>query len=289
MKITCDVIRDLMPLAAEELASADSAELVREHLEGCESCRSVFEEIKKPPVVMPEEPGLNTVRQSIRRRRLLTALCAVMVVCGFGCWFLSWLTEPIYLDENIITSMEPGAQGNVMLTFDAAAVGEETFQFEVASSPAGETYTAWTSRWLRMKWNEPEPRKITVPANVVHNGIYYFTDRDGEADLLIYENPEKYVNGGKMTLPRLYLSFYFMMALIMGAVVLVLAALLRKRKAGKWLLGFGTGMWTYALCQGLVSGFTFASFFALQELKWAAVMAVCFWIAELCVWCMRKR
>ena len=33
MKLSCDIIRDLMPLYAEELASEDSQAAVREHLE----------------------------------------------------------------------------------------------------------------------------------------------------------------------------------------------------------------------------------------------------------------
>ena len=84
MKITCDVIRDLLPLAAEELASPDSMEVVREHLLDCEGCRDAYEKLKKPPVIVPEEPGLNTVRRNLWKRRILTALCAVLVVCMAG-------------------------------------------------------------------------------------------------------------------------------------------------------------------------------------------------------------
>ena len=84
MKITCDVIRDLLPLAAEELASPDSMEVVQEHLRDCEGCRDAYEKLKKPPVIAPEEPGLNTVRRNLWKRRFLTALCAVLIVCMAG-------------------------------------------------------------------------------------------------------------------------------------------------------------------------------------------------------------
>ena len=288
MKITCNVIRDLLPLAAEELASPDSMEVVREHLEDCEDCRKTYESMKKPPVIVPEEPDLKTVRRELWKRRFLTALCAVLVVCGLGCWFLSWLTTPMYLDESVVTAVELNDEGFVELTFDAAAVGEETFQFEVEAAPEGETYTAWTSHWLRMKWNEPEPRKITIGANVGHNGIYYFTGQDGDELVLLYENPVKYLGGKVIPLPRLFLSFYFEMSLLLGAVMLILAVVLRKRRAGKWLALFGSFLCCYGVCQGIVCGFTFASFFALQELKWALAMGSCLWGAGVCVWGMRK-
>ena len=77
MKLSCDIIRDLLPLYAEELASEDSQAAVREHLETCEDCRSAFADMKKSSIIIPEEPGLDTVRRELWKRRLLTALCAV--------------------------------------------------------------------------------------------------------------------------------------------------------------------------------------------------------------------
>ena len=289
MKITCDVIRDLLPLAAEELASPDSMELVREHLQDCDGCRSVYENLKKPPVIVPEEPGLNTVRRELWKRRLLTALCAVLIVCMAGCWLLSWLTAPIYLDVSVVTAVELNEAGFVELTFDAAAVGEETFQFEMEAAPEGETYTAWTSHWLRLKWDEPEPRKITIGADVVHNGIYYFTGQDGDELVMLYENPVKYLGGNVIPLPRLYLSFYFRMSLLIGATALILSFVLRRRRAGKWLALVGSFLCCYGLCQGIVCGFTFASFFAEQELFWGLSMGICLWGALMCIWAMRKK
>ena len=38
MKITCDIIQDLLPLYADDVLSDDSKELVKEHLAECESC-----------------------------------------------------------------------------------------------------------------------------------------------------------------------------------------------------------------------------------------------------------
>ena len=44
MKISCDVIRDLLPLYVDEVLSNDSKTLVDEHIEECENCR---DELKK--------------------------------------------------------------------------------------------------------------------------------------------------------------------------------------------------------------------------------------------------
>ena len=289
MKITCDVIRDLLPLAAEELASEDSMDVVREHLGDCEKCRKAYEDMKKPPVIVPEEPDLKRVRRELWKRRFLTALCAVLVVCGLGCWGLSWLTAPVYLDEKVITDVVDNGDGTVTLYMDAAAVGKKTFQYELDVSGSGETFAVWTSHWLELKWREPVPRTEDITRSVAHDGVYYFTGRDGEMDLLLYENPQKFINGGKQTLPRLYLSLYFQMSLLLGAVLLLLAFVLRRRRAGKWLALVGSFLCCYGLCQGIVCGFTFASFFATQEFLWGAGMGLCLWGALMCIWAMRKK
>ena len=287
MKLSCDIIRDLMPLYAEELASADSREAVEGHLLGCESCRKVYEDMKTCPVIIPEEPGLDTVRRGLWRRRLLTALCAVLIVCMAGCWFLSWLTAPIYLDKSIITDIQDNHDGTVTISMDAAAVGRQTFQLEIDPTDAGETIVLWTSRWLEWTWSEPIPRPLSITRSVIHNGIYLCTGT-GEEEL-IYENPQKFINGGVALLPRLYLSFYFQVSLLIGSAALLLAFLLRRRRAGKWLALVGSFLCCYGLCQGIVCGFTFASFFAEQELCWALAMALCLWGALMCIRAMRKK
>ena len=40
MKLDCEVIRDLLPLYAEHMASPASTALVEEHLQECEACRA---------------------------------------------------------------------------------------------------------------------------------------------------------------------------------------------------------------------------------------------------------
>lgn len=289
MIVTCEVIRDLLPLYAEGLASGSSKKLVEEHLAQCEDCRGALEELKKPPLVPAEEPAMGNVRREIAKRRWLAVGCAVLLLCAIGCGLLNWLTRPIYLDESVITAVTPNGDGTVTISMDAAAAGRKTFQLEVEPSAAGETLVIWTSRWLEMTWSEPIPRPLAITRTVIHNGVYLFTGREGEEDLLLYENPEKYVNGGVMTLPRLVLSYYFLLALAAGGVVLIAAALLRKHRAGKVLAALGALLWSYALCQGIVCGFTFSSFYAAQEFCWALVMAVFLWGAAMLGWWLRRR
>lgn len=46
MKLECDVIRDLLPLYAEKLASPASSALVEQHLAECPACRAELEQME---------------------------------------------------------------------------------------------------------------------------------------------------------------------------------------------------------------------------------------------------
>ena len=68
MKLECDVIRDLLPLYAEKLASPASSALVEQHLAECPACRAELEQMEKPVSVQPEpqpDAPLKNIRSSL--------------------------------------------------------------------------------------------------------------------------------------------------------------------------------------------------------------------------------
>ena len=67
MKVSCDVIRDLLPLYTDQAASADTVALVEEHLASCPACR---EELGRLGTALPAEPeGVEPLRRFKRRWR----------------------------------------------------------------------------------------------------------------------------------------------------------------------------------------------------------------------------
>lgn len=43
MKLTCKIIQDLLPLYSDDICSDDSRKLIEEHIENCEDCRKILE------------------------------------------------------------------------------------------------------------------------------------------------------------------------------------------------------------------------------------------------------
>ena len=87
MKISCSIIRDLLPLYAEDLASQDTKDLVEEHICSCEDCQSILNSmIKAAPIPVEASPeSLNKVKKTIRRRRAVSVMAAVMTMSLAAC------------------------------------------------------------------------------------------------------------------------------------------------------------------------------------------------------------
>ena len=94
-RISCDVARDLMTLCTGGMASADSRELLNEHLAGCEGCSAEYRRLNQEvdmPVNMPLQNESRNAFMKFRirlRRQRIAAVCIgalitiVAMVCGF--------------------------------------------------------------------------------------------------------------------------------------------------------------------------------------------------------------
>ena len=96
-KNECNIVRDLMPLVLDRVASDESREMVEEHITACGECRKQYEDMKAE---MPEETrtefeedqaqfisAVRKVRKQKRRRRIIAlvtaaVICFLAVVCG---------------------------------------------------------------------------------------------------------------------------------------------------------------------------------------------------------------
>ena len=54
-KITCNVIKDILPLYIDGVVSEDTQKIVEEHLEECSLCRDEINKLKKTLVIPTNE------------------------------------------------------------------------------------------------------------------------------------------------------------------------------------------------------------------------------------------
>ena len=59
----CNVIMDLLPLYVDECCSEESERLVAEHLEACESCRKIYDQMRETCQTYAEKPNSVTLHR----------------------------------------------------------------------------------------------------------------------------------------------------------------------------------------------------------------------------------
>ncbi len=126
MNISCNIIRDLLPLYAEDMVSEDSKKLVDDHLCGCDSCMKELGDLKKNRVVPldADTNSLSRVKNSIRRRRVLTVLAVLLTISSIIVSVVSFVTVPIYLPyEKAIEGVELREDGTLVIDYSRAVMG----------------------------------------------------------------------------------------------------------------------------------------------------------------------
>lgn len=211
MNVSCNVIRDLLPLYAEKLTSPDSNRLVEEHLTDCPECSrqlSVMQKAAPMPVEVDTDP-LEKIRQIMRKRWALTALTAVLLVVTIVCQGVLLLDATVYLTpEQAVESVEVKENGNIVLHMTGYVNG-------YGMDTLDETGTVWgivaTSNLQKLLFESREsydaymqlagsdtdniaqeaeyyPGTLTIPAGV--KAVWYCDGDTGMAETLLYGQEE---------------------------------------------------------------------------------------------------
>ena len=137
-KNDCPVVRDLMPLVIDRVASDESRELVENHVSGCESCKKQYDAMKAD---LPAEArtdyeaeqsrfvdALRSIKKKRLKRRLLAVALVVLVgaAAAFGAvyaYFQLYQTYSVAVDNGLYSlSLARLSDGRVVVTADVGSV-----------------------------------------------------------------------------------------------------------------------------------------------------------------------
>ena len=274
MRNECNIIRDILPLYAENMVSSDTADFVEEHLKGCAACRKEYEKAKEPQPaqeISNAAPLLKLSRKLKVKRIQTIALTAVFVTALFVSAF-AVLDAPIYLpySEGLITPEQLGDKG-MLITFDETVTD---FHYTVSEDPdGGNLYychiEAWTSLWD--KWFSKGNSNLTAAVTTGQTKpiIAVYVPNDGTENVRIakYDPNSKnrmdrnveYEN--TTTLPRLSLGYYLMLASAALVVLGIVCFLTRKKvKLRIWVERIGLYPAAYIISHCIVSGINWTSY-----------------------------
>ncbi len=243
MNTSCEIIKDLLPLYAENLTSEQSKKLVEEHLNACTDCQNALDVIKSE-YKFEEKFSLDSIKKEIDKRRLKAIVFSCLVLFFSLFIIFSNLTKPLYLSEgDSFISISEDEDGSLHANF-----GKNISGYEIDSLESGAVYiSAWTTQLHEMftaqNSNPTESIALSVPLSnygadihtVYYGNFSYSTDIDSltkiysESDISQTQD-----SSGVAVLPRLVLASYFTLALIatvLGGVVWLILGLLKKKAA----------------------------------------------------------
>lgn len=258
MKNECSIVRDLLPLYVEQMVSAETGEFVEEHLEGCEACRKECAGLKQS---QEQEEGrkatngkdgvsagekatcddvgpLVSIQRKLQKQKVKAMLCTGLFLVALFVSAFALLSIPVYFpyEADLFTVKDNGDE-SITVIFDERVTdyyceadayncpeegiteGMRTYQIE-----------AWTSLWS--KWfSKGSAQSVTIPKGVGEEISVYYTSNDGHEDVCIYGEPV--TSGGVVTLPRLVLGYYFVLAVLCATVLLIVWLFVRRKAKGK--------------------------------------------------------
>lgn len=97
MKISCNIIRDILPLYAEDMVCKETREFVDGHLRECDACTKELAELKKKEAipVSADTAPMEHIRKTIRKRQILTTVCVILTIVSLIWSGMVFMTAPI--------------------------------------------------------------------------------------------------------------------------------------------------------------------------------------------------
>ena len=254
MKIQCEIIRDILPLYAENMVSQPTRDMVDEHLEGCEECTNELVSLRTQDA--SAESGISAlkrVKDGIRRRSVLIVMVVISLLATILVGGALLLDAPIYLTaDQAIESVDALEDGTIRIhptdivitTGSCVGLEDDT----TLSKNYGVIYSTNLSMLLFPREKTPYenmPEEIRAMVSEEDWGthkyqweggassynFWYLNPKDGTAHTLLWDagNPHpqaplRYVNYG--------LAYYVG---ILAAICVV--CMIVQRKFGKYRLG----------------------------------------------------
>lgn len=267
MTLTCNVIKDLLPLYVEDLLNEDSIVFVEQHLQSCEECRHELELVRQS-VILPIETNpapFITIQKNIQKKKrqigifsCLLTLFLTLVIGGF-------LTAPNYLpyqQENV--QLNTTENGLVVAQFSDTVAN---FQVEKQLTKDGLNYiyhiTAWNNSWNQLFPSKQRKNTILNPNSEKIKAVYYYPGNDYQDQLIYGDTP--YLDGSVTTLPRLVLAYYLVGAFLLMIINGILAIVLRDKKWATIFKHIFLISVSYLLSHLLIKGLSTTSYSAARD------------------------
>lgn len=276
MKIKCNVIKDILPLYIENIASEDTRVLIEEHVDECADCKKELEEMKFPrniPIDINTN-GIKKVKNKLFREKFKAIIFSIVLTSIFLISAVNYLIQPIYIPySKDVVSIKESDNGTIFIDFKDNVSGYDISKYP-SDDGSGYIYhiTTWETFWNNKIGNNSLGTLALNSNGEKVNSIYYYSDNRGgyssveePGDVLIY-GKSIIDNGAVVTLPRLVLSYYLLIAIVLTTVCLVtLLATFKWKKSQNVIMKISFIPVSYIIGHICIKGFNTSSYSASRD------------------------
>lgn len=295
MSLTCGIIKDLLPLYAENLCGDESREAVEAHLNECDSCRDTLDGMKQPQSMSPLEAlPLRSISKKIKKKQIrLTALAlclALFLITAYQGRVNQLKPIPydasfqfsVTADENdglilkYDNSLEPFAIEGYMGLAEPGNVKVSPYIYSISFRQYEKRPVIDTGKDLPLTDTPSSPfgqsKQILLSGHGDLPVKVYYVNPDGPA-VLLYGEPEPGEHEGSYGiafLPRLALNYYVILMaglLLLIGILYLLMIRLKKTKARQALMYLSFLPLSYILSHLAVKGMSGVSWDMIADLQ----------------------
>ena len=308
MKIPCAVVRDLLPLYAENMIEEETHALVDEHLEECPECSKKLEEIRAEaaapaaPAVDTAKPLLSLKKMINKRRWITAAIAALCVFILLGSAFhrfndmhqVTW-EEGLVKVTGVTTRGDAETRTSSPVPLDADEQKEKVLAIQFDNKINGlhtaqEINEDGTVTVILQGWSRNPGKKLTGDYSTFT--FYPVPDRlvydSGSGQELLWGEP---MSGGVTIMPRLALGSYAILACCLASLSSLLWFLFRNHDVAPVFRQIFFAPVSYLAAHVLTKGFHARSFFFEDDLSFIILIgAACYALLTLgwVAWKQRK-
>lgn len=286
IKNECYIVKDILPLYAEQMVSPETGEFVKEHLDGCEKCRREYENLKSAVSAPPsfEAGPIKDIKRKLTMKRVRTAILAALLTLTLALSVFAFLSSPVYFPYSEKLLAVQTTDEGILITFDKDVTG---FEIENYTEPDENEktvtqITAWTSLWDKIiRKNNGELSTAISLDNSVRNTVLYCAN-DGKESVRVFGED---LGEGVVSLPRLALGYYIFLAGAAFVICAVLWIVVRKKTSvRKWVERIALYPLSYVLSSLIVLGVSTSTYSIIRDFFLIVIISVllytCFLIAH---------
>lgn len=277
MNSACNIVKDIIPLYAEDMVSEDTRAFLEEHLEHCAGCRSELAHIRKSAGVVPDMGAvpMHDLKKKLFARRVQTVLFTTALVFAIAASVFAIMTAPRFFPySHSLVQVTEDPSGSLTIAFDKSVTGYSyTVSHERETGAEIYCLNAWDTVWDKHFTDRGQQNMVITPASHAGTAVYY-AQNNGSEDVLIYGLGAD-DNAGSATLPRLILAQYFLMAALASIMLITARFLFRKREKTKvWLNRMIPFPIAYILAHICTKGASFRSYSAQRDFSVLLLVAL---------------